>query len=71
MRAMLVCRRRPVSADEPGKTMNELLVPVTILNVEFSLLFLLTEEYLGGSYVFLLLFHNDLTCQTQEMYKLL
>ena len=68
---MLVCRRRPVSADEPGNTMNELLVPVTILNVEFSLLFLLTEEYLGGSYVFLLLFHNDLTCQTQEMYTLL
>ena len=68
---MLVCRRRPVSADEPGKTMNELLVPVTILNVEFSLLFLLTEEYLGGHMYFLLLFHNDLTCQTQEMYKLL
>ena len=38
MRAMLVCRRRPVSAEEPGKTMNVLLVPVTLLEVEFPLL---------------------------------
>ena len=38
MRAMLVCRRSPVSAEEPGKTMNVLLVPVTLLEVEFPLL---------------------------------
>ena len=31
MRAMLVCLRRPVSAEEPGKTMKVLLVPVTLL----------------------------------------
>ena len=38
MRAMLVCRRRPVSAEEPGKTMNVLLVPVTLLDVQFPLM---------------------------------
>ena len=32
---MLVWRRRPVSAEEPGKTMNELLVPATVLFVQF------------------------------------
>ena len=38
MRAMLVCRRRPVSAEEPGKTMNVLLMPVTLLEVEVPLM---------------------------------